>query len=53
MTDPVCKAHMTDDHEAFLSVNCTMGCVMRKPGGVKMTVRGVLENQRLFGIKKF
>lgn len=29
MTDPLCKAHVTDDGEDFLSLDCTMACLMK------------------------
>lgn len=47
MTDPVCKAHMTDDHEPFLSVDCTTKCIMGNPEGAKLVgpiVREVMES---------
>jgi len=28
MTEPVCKWHLTDDGEPYLSVDCTLGCLL-------------------------
>lgn len=33
MTSPSCKAHVNDDDEAFLSVDCTIGCILKNPEG--------------------
>lgn len=38
MTVPVCKAHTTDDYEPFLSVNCTIGCILANPGAKKLVL---------------
>ena len=36
MTEPVCKAHMTDDAEAFLSIDCTVGHLAGNPAAKKI-----------------
>lgn len=36
MTEPVCKGHVTGDHEAFLSADCTIGCIMANPQAASM-----------------
>lgn len=38
MTEPVCQAHVSDDHKEFLSVDCTMGCILKNPEGAKLVL---------------
>lgn len=36
MTEPVCQDHVSDNHKEFLSVDCTMGCILKNPEGAKI-----------------
>lgn len=36
MTDPVCRARVTDDYEAFLSIDCTVGHILENPQGSRI-----------------
>lgn len=36
MTEPVCKAHVTENDGEFLSVDCTFGYIMSQPEGRKL-----------------
>lgn len=42
MTEPICRAHVTGDYDAFLSVDATMRCLMRCPAA-ETVVRPVIE----------
>lgn len=48
MTRPVCKAHVTDNGGAFLSIDCTLGYIMAHPEGRKVAERilGLSEKQK-------
>lgn len=41
MTEPVCKAHVNDDDEEFLSVDCSVGCILKSSKGREF-VEGIL-----------
>lgn len=36
MTEPVCASHVNDDHKEFLTVNCTVKCIMENPKGAEL-----------------
>lgn len=38
MTEPTCKDHVSDDHKDFLSVDCTMGCILKNPEGAEIVL---------------
>lgn len=42
MTEPVCKGHVTDDYEAFLSIDCTVGRIMGNPQGSQI-IKAIME----------
>ena len=48
MTEPVCKAHVTSDHEAFMSVDCTIGRLMGNPEA-KAVLMPILERGTSMG----
>lgn len=43
MTPPVCKAHVNDDGEEFLSVDCSVGCILKSEKG-RTVIAGILSN---------
>lgn len=45
MTEPACKWHMTDDGEAFLSIDCTFGRLMGNPEA-KAVIEPMMEGLR-------
>lgn len=50
MTEPICRVHVTGDYEAFLSVDCTMRCLMRHPAARAIVDPVVKEMMRAPGI---
>lgn len=38
MTEPVCKTHVSDDYKEFLSVDCTIGCILKNPKGAELVL---------------
>ncbi len=49
LTEPAYKAHVTDDCEAFLSVDCTMARIMGNPEGARIVGEVFAEIQRKTG----
>ncbi len=43
MTEPVCKAHVNDDDGEFLSVDCSIGCILRSEKG-EAVIEGILSS---------
>ncbi len=48
MTEPLCKAHVSDDGEAFLSVDCTFGRLTGNPRA-KELIDAMMENMKKQG----
>lgn len=38
MTEPVCQDHVSDDHKEYLSVDCTMRCILKNPKGAEIVI---------------
>ena len=43
MTEPVCSDHVTDNHKAFLTIDCTVACIMKNPKGAE-TVKEIMDD---------